>query len=77
MGGDDDSDGSAALLLGVAGQHFRFDTDAPCTVSWCSCIAVGPTGGEDGATGRGKRGPKAAAVDDVEAFICDVVAGRV
>jgi hypothetical protein len=47
----------AALLLGVAGQSFRFDADAPCPVSWCSCVAAAPDG--------------RVAVDDVSAFVVE------
>jgi hypothetical protein len=85
---DDDSlggggGGSAPLLLGVAGQHFRFATDAPTAVSWCSSVAAGgdtragddPSGGGGGGDDGGGAATKAN-VSDVEAFIVGVVAGR-
>jgi hypothetical protein len=59
----------AALLLGVAGQSFRFDTDAPCRVSWCSCVAAAGGGGGGGAADA------SASVDGVEAFITETISG--
>jgi hypothetical protein len=83
-GGDDDGAGAQApLLLGVAGQHFRFESDAPCAVSWCSCVAAGSDGSAaaDGdevvkPAAKAAASTRKAAVGDVEAFVCDVVAGR-
>ena len=73
-GGGGGGGGSAPLLLGVAGQHFRFATDAPTAVSWCSCVAAGgdTRAGDDHSSSGGAAAQ--ANVSDVEAFIVGVVA---
>ena len=77
-------DGSSTvmpILLGVAGERFSFLRDSPGAVSWCSCVSLGRSEGEPGiaepaAAGHIDAAAGEAMVDDVQAFIVDVVGRR-
>lgn len=66
------ADDEGALLLGTAGQHFAFDTDAPSAVSWCACAAA--PGGVS--LIDADKPAEAADVGAVESFIIDCVSAR-
>jgi len=70
--------GSAAaqpLLLGTAGQAFRFSgPDVPVTVSWCGCSLTAASASGGGAAGAGAARPATTASEEgVTAYLLEVL----